>query len=331
MKPLSIQKSAVASLILHSLLFFAVFLMGKRFQHHTMPSGYTVSLVSEVKAPPAAKTPSKEAQPSQESQEETPAKEISPPVDTVKPEIKKSIPQEKPQATIAEKPVEKPIPEPKPQPKPIPEPKPEPKPIPEPKQEIPKPEKKIPEAKKDLPKPEKKIPEPTKEAIKEKPEPTQVAKKTDSASKPATQSKETSSASSAQTDRAVDKRIAELMAKKRVENMTSKRALASVGGATGGGRLGSPLSGANSPAMDQYMQMVERQVRQNWVYPNLGDKEIEAIVTFIVKRDGSIAGMRLEKSSGNSFFDRTALSAVAKSTPLPTPPNEMEVGIRFYP
>jgi len=39
----------------------------------------------------------------------------------------------------------------------------------------------------------------------------------------------------------------------------------------------------------------------------------------------------VEKSSGDLFFDRSALKAVTKASPVSPPPYEMEIGIRFFP
>jgi len=40
---------------------------------------------------------------------------------------------------------------------------------------------------------------------------------------------------------------------------------------------------------------------------------------------------RIEKPSGNVLFDRSALRAIAKASPVTPPPYEMEIGVRFYP
>jgi TonB family protein len=63
----------------------------------------------------------------------------------------------------------------------------------------------------------------------------------------------------------------------------------------------------------------------------MGRKEIEAIVSVKILKDGTARVQRIEKSSGNALFDRSALKALAKASPLPPPPYEMEIGVRFYP
>ncbi|MDP2753115.1 MAG: energy transducer TonB, partial [Nitrospirota bacterium] len=60
-------------------------------------------------------------------------------------------------------------------------------------------------------------------------------------------------------------------------------------------------------------------------------KDLEAIISIKIKRDGAITAQRIEKSSGNTLFDRSAIKALAKASPLSPPPYEMEIGVRFYP
>ena len=66
------------------------------------------------------------------------------------------------------------------------------------------------------------------------------------------------------------------------------------------------------------------------------DKKPEAIIAIRIKRDGEIVKVWTEKSSGNTYFDQSALRAIAKSNPLPPVPEGygeeyFELGIRFLP
>ncbi len=65
--------------------------------------------------------------------------------------------------------------------------------------------------------------------------------------------------------------------------------------------------------------------------PEFGREVLEAVVSFKIKRDGNIEQLKLESSSGNKFFDRSVMNAISKAAPLPRPPYEIELGIRFYP
>jgi len=80
-----------------------------------------------------------------------------------------------------------------------------------------------------------------------------------------------------------------------------------------------------------YYSMITKEIWQQWVYPDTGKKDIEAIISVKILRDGTAIVQKVEKSSGNGLFDRSAIRAIAKASPLPPPPQEMEIGVRFYP
>ena len=88
-----------------------------------------------------------------------------------------------------------------------------------------------------------------------------------------------------------------------------------------------------------YNAEVESRIKRQWVLPEAYVKETSGLVAWVVlqiKWDGHLAKVWLERSSGNSRFDRSCLRAVKKAAPFPTlPPEEkgqtMELGIRFRP
>jgi TolA protein len=90
-----------------------------------------------------------------------------------------------------------------------------------------------------------------------------------------------------------------------------------------------PQGQGGSPA--DYYTMITKEIWQQWVYPDTGKKDIEAIISVKILRDGTAIVQKVEKSSGNALFDRSAIRALAKASPLPPPPQEMEIGVRFYP
>jgi len=91
----------------------------------------------------------------------------------------------------------------------------------------------------------------------------------------------------------------------------------------------SPQGQRGGPA--DYYSMITEEIWQQWVYPDTGKKDIEAIISVKILRDGTAIVQKVEKSSGNGLFDRSAIRAIAKASPLPPPPQEMEIGVRFYP
>ncbi len=69
-----------------------------------------------------------------------------------------------------------------------------------------------------------------------------------------------------------------------------------------------------------------------WTPPEaMAGKGRDAVVAIKILRDGTVIVQNLEQSSGNKILDRLALTAPVKASPLPSPPYEMEIGLRFHP
>jgi colicin import membrane protein len=85
-----------------------------------------------------------------------------------------------------------------------------------------------------------------------------------------------------------------------------------------GGRPGGAGILANT-IMQMYQADVESLIKSNWHYPVAMDsqKDVEAVVVLMVKRDGTIMKSRFEKRSGNVLFDESVLKAIERSDPLP--------------
>ena len=84
-------------------------------------------------------------------------------------------------------------------------------------------------------------------------------------------------------------------------------------------------------ASGDYYAKITREIWRHWIYPDVGRKDIEAIVSVKILRDGTAIVQKVERSSGNALFDRSARRAVERASPLSPPPYEMEIGVRFYP
>ena len=82
---------------------------------------------------------------------------------------------------------------------------------------------------------------------------------------------------------------------------------------------------------NDYYSRIRKEIWQHWVFPDTGKKDLEAIISIRILKDGTIIPQRIEKSSGNPLFDRSAIKALAKASPLSPPPYEMDIGVRFYP
>lgn len=98
----------------------------------------------------------------------------------------------------------------------------------------------------------------------------------------------------------------------------------------GGGRVASSLLGF-------YGDRVKQTISRNWVFSEaIKAQGLETRVMVVINREGSILDLRVEKSSGNSIFDESAVRAVRKSAPLPPLPQvitypKVEISLRFSP
>lgn len=81
---------------------------------------------------------------------------------------------------------------------------------------------------------------------------------------------------------------------------------------------------------NSYYTLIIDKIRQQWIYPDVETSELEVIISIKVDKEGNILSQEIERSSGNTLFDRSAIKAISKATPLPPPHKEMEIGVRFY-
>jgi colicin import membrane protein len=139
-------------------------------------------------------------------------------------------------------------------------------------------------------------------------------------------------------DQQVQERIDALKAKKTIEKIAKLRNVISLKG-SGTERKTGAKEGASQRAAGRgegsveadYYTKITKEIWQQWVFPETGDKNLEAIISIRIMRDGAVLISRVEKSSGNSLFDKSAVRAISKASPVTPPPREMEIGVRFYP
>ena len=89
-----------------------------------------------------------------------------------------------------------------------------------------------------------------------------------------------------------------------------------------------------------YFRQLDERIRSNWTVPALAGKEKEDLIVQLritIEKDGQVSTVRMEKTSGNPYFDDSVLRAIKKASPLPVPPEELrggedhyEIGFRFY-
>jgi TonB family protein len=93
----------------------------------------------------------------------------------------------------------------------------------------------------------------------------------------------------------------------------------------------------SSPVMRNYYDRLYAQIRAAWVLPeSIGEmsQEFKTVVAIKITPSGAIEESWIEKGSGNNDYDKAALQAVRKASPLPPLPVEMgkkslKVGINF--
>jgi len=137
----------------------------------------------------------------------------------------------------------------------------------------------------------------------------------------------------------VEKKIAALealAAKKKIEKIVRLRSTISLKAGSKKQTVSSThapaTSSSQASASDAYYSKITDRIWDQWSCPpSICQKNLKAIVWIRILKDGTALVQKIEKSSGNSSFDKLALRAIAKASPLPPPPNEMEIGVNFYP
>lgn len=81
---------------------------------------------------------------------------------------------------------------------------------------------------------------------------------------------------------------------------------------------------------EDYYSGVTNVIWSHWIFPVTEKINLETIVLIRIFTNGSVKIIAYEKKSGNALFDRSIIKAITSADPLPPPPYEMEIGIRFY-
>lgn len=98
-------------------------------------------------------------------------------------------------------------------------------------------------------------------------------------------------------------------------------------GQTGSSGVGMGQGGAFGTRFGYYRDLLEQAVARRWrtndVDPRLQTAP-PVIVTFVIRRDGTIYDVRVEQSSGNRALDYSALRAIYEAAPFPPLPAGFE-------
>jgi TonB family protein len=69
-----------------------------------------------------------------------------------------------------------------------------------------------------------------------------------------------------------------------------------------------------------YLAAIHRKVTERWEGRALQGRQ--PVVTFEISRDGQVSNVTVKDSSGNPYYDRTAMRAIAEAAPFPRLPDE---------
>ncbi|MCX7792944.1 MAG: TonB C-terminal domain-containing protein [Thermodesulfovibrionales bacterium] len=85
---------------------------------------------------------------------------------------------------------------------------------------------------------------------------------------------------------------------------------------------------SSQSSLSEYTAIIAKIIRTNWHYPEIARKGLTGTVIIYVGRDGVIKTIDF-KTSGDRLFDYSLKNALQRSSPLPPPPEELEIELRF--
>jgi len=103
-------------------------------------------------------------------------------------------------------------------------------------------------------------------------------------------------------------------------------------GAAGGGG-GAQGSVQVSPELRDYFRRLEESVRNSWILPAALVRDAAKLVVelrIVIEKDGRVSEERIERGSGNPYFDDSVRRAIRKASPLPVPPEQLRGGEDHY-
>lgn len=90
-------------------------------------------------------------------------------------------------------------------------------------------------------------------------------------------------------------------------------------------------------AVHAYYEAIWSRIKAEWALPRgiLPSRNLEAVADVTVSRSGSVTSLGIERSSGNRYFDQSAIRAIQKASPFPPIPgsirgSSIDLGIRFH-
>lgn len=78
---------------------------------------------------------------------------------------------------------------------------------------------------------------------------------------------------------------------------------------------------ANLTLKEKYMGLIQQTIRSNWINQFDPTANLTVVLKISLDKAGNVLSVTVSQSSGNAAFDRQAVLAVKKSSPLPLPPD----------
>lgn len=187
------------------------------------------------------------------------------------------------------------------------------------------------------------VPAPVKVAVPEKPAPVQKA----------TKSEETWAVKDAKVSKVTETKIEESHVERGEKTQSEKTNIIRRGvdsntvagdgsfdfGTEGGTGKGvgigfGPGEGGGFGGFGGYLRILRQRIWSEWTQSAVYGSNQACVVGLTVSRNGDVSDIRVEKTSGNSFYDNVALRAVRNSSPLPPlpvgfPTSEQRFRIQF--
>jgi TolA protein len=132
----------------------------------------------------------------------------------------------------------------------------------------------------------------------------------------------------------MEKKISDLEEKqKRINALAKYHKIISVKASGEKGSVDSKITRPSVNKGENYSSKITDGIQPYWnLPPGIGKKGLEAIVSIRIRKDGTVIIQGIEKKSGNSLFDKSAIMALRNASPLPPPPYEMDnIEVRFHP
>ncbi len=119
------------------------------------------------------------------------------------------------------------------------------------------------------------------------------------------------------------KKRAEKLAKQRaIADKLKRQALSSIGQQIAADQKAQQAAQARQQWLTErqkYIGLIQQTIRSNWINQFSQSDQLTVVLSISLNLQGQVGSVQIIKSSGNSAFDRQAVLAVRKSSPLPMP------------